>query len=142
MAGKAALTLILLAGCGWCLTLVARAESARPSQSEAAAESTESVRSLMRDQDRHRRLIAELAVDDQDPDLMKRLALEAERLAGVADSLRTRVNGAEREDLVRDLAIGLVAVVRRSVVTGHPVRAKSLSERLDATCQACHDLPG
>ncbi len=141
MAGRAALTLILLAGCGWCLTLVARAENALSSQPEAAAESTESVRLLMREQDRHRRLIAELVMDDRDPDGMKRIVFEAERLAEVAGSLVTRVDGSGREELVRDLAIRVMAEVRGSVASGGSVCTRVFSERLDTACQACHDLP-
>lgn len=140
MVRRAILTVALLTGCVWCLTLVAHTDRSPPASTDAASSPTASLPSLMQGQARHIEAMSALLARPDTPDRANAVAVEAEllaELAGASGRHRDAVGFRERARALRGAALDLAAEVR-GLKCPDEGRITLLFERLTGTCGACH----
>lgn len=141
MIRRTALTIVLLAGCVWCLTLVARADSgsAAPSGSFKPAASLDG---LMYGQVQHFKAIGKLVKNKNAEDRAERLAMEAQVLAELANVNIYHKDKADYRgwaETLRDTSLELATEAEKKKDADQS-RLESLHKKLKKTCMACHDI--
>ena len=141
MIRRTALTIVLLAGCVWCLTLVARADSEPSSQSDSFKPAA-SIDALMYGQSQHFKTVGQLVKNKSAKDRADRLAMEAEVLAELANVNTFHKDKADYRgwaETLRDTSLELAAEARKKKDADQS-RLESLRKKLKKTCIACHDM--
>ena len=141
MVRRMALTFCLVAGCFWCMTLAARVDSAQPSTMPKTFKPAASVHSLMEGQDRFFVGISQLLGDPGARNRAKRLVVEAELLAELANvntHNRIEADYVEWAGQIRDTAMKLAGEAKKKKGADE-ARMDKLYKQLKATCMACHD---
>ena len=141
MIRRTALTMVLLAGCVWCLTLVARADS-DPSPQSDSFKPAASLDGLMYGQAQHFKTVGQLVRNKNAKDRADRLAMEAEVLAELAN-----VNTFHKDkddyrgwaETLRDTSLELAKEAQKKKDADQS-RLESLHKKLKKTCMACHDM--
>ena len=141
MIRKMALTGCLLAGCFWCLTLAARADSAQKVPPVKVFKPAASLHALMIGQGRQFEAITDLLADKNARNRSGKLAERAELLAelgNVNTFHRTESDYVGWAGELRETALELAreAKKRKDAAEG---RMQDLYKQLKATCIACHD---
>ena len=141
MIRKMTLTLGLVACCVWCLTLVARGDNGKPAGTPAPFKPVASLHSLMEGQDMHFSAIGVLLDQPDAKNRGKRLIVEAELLAELANvNMLTR----DKEDYrgwaseVRGMSLDLARLAKKGD-GGSEKEMKLLYRKLNKTCLRCHD---
>ena len=140
MVRRVVLTVVLLGGCVWCVTLVARAGNGRAASAETATRSPASLRSLMNGQAQHLETIGALLADPNAEDRAKRLVIEAELLAELARASGPLLKGIDHHDraLEHRAATRELAVEARRTDPSDPGRIAALHQKVAASCTGCH----
>ena len=141
MIRRTALTMVLLAGCVWCLTLVARADSgsaAPPGSFKPVA----SLEGLMYGQKHHFKAMSKLVKNRNAKNRGERLALEAQVLAELANVNTYHKDKADYRgwaETLRDTSLELATEAEKKKDADQS-RLESLRKKLKKTCVACHDM--
>ncbi len=140
MVRRVVLTVVLLGGCVWCVTLVARAGNGRAASAETTARSAASLRSLMNGQARHLEAIGALLDDPSAEDRAKRLVIEAELLAELARASDPHLEESDHHNRAAEhrAATRELAAEARRTDPSDPDRITALREKVAASCTGCH----
>ena len=141
MVRRTALTIVLLAGCVWCLTLVARADS-DPGPPSDSFKPAASIDALMYGQSHHFKELGQLVKNKNAKDRADRLAMEAEVLAELANVNSFHKDKADYRgwaETLRDTSLELATEARKKKDADQS-RLESLHKKLKKTCMACHDM--
>ena len=140
MVRRVVLTVVLLGGCVWCVTLVARAGNGWAASAEATARSAASLRSLMNGQAQHLEKIEALLDDPRVEDRAKRLVVEAELLAELARASAPHLEESDHHNRVAKhlAATRELAAEARRTDPSDLERIAALHEKVTASCTGCH----
>jgi cytochrome c556 len=142
MVRRMALTVVLLAGCVWCLALVRRADSAPSASGDGLFKPVASVNGLMTGQMLAFKQLQQSLNGKKGPDRPKAIQLTSEALAELANV--NTYNG-EKDDYrgwagqLRDTALELAGEAKKKD-NADEAKMKSLLAKLEATCKSCHDV--
>jgi hypothetical protein len=141
MVGKMALTVVLFAGCIWCLALVTTADSAPSASAGGPYKPVASVHGLMTGQMLAFKQLQAFLTRKKDAERPRTIQLTSEALAEMAN-VNTYLN--EKEDYrtwagqLRDTAMELAGEAKKKDKADED-KMKSLFTKLEATCNSCHD---
>ena len=141
MIRRTALTIVLLAGCVWCLTLVARADSDTHPPSDSFKPAA-SISGLMYGQAHHFKIVGQLVKNKNAKDRADRLAMEAQVLAELANVNIYHKDKADYRgwaETLRDTSLELATEAEKKKDADQS-RLESLHKKLKKTCMACHDI--
>lgn len=141
MIRRTALTMTLLAGCVWCLTLVARADDG-PGAASGTFKPAADLHALMYGQVQHFKAMGKLVQDANAPDRAERLAKEAGVLAELANVNIHHKNKADYQTWarqLRDTSLEFAAEASKEKDADQS-RLESLHKKIKNTCVACHDM--
>jgi hypothetical protein len=136
-----ALTVVLFAGCIWCLALVTTADSAPSAPGGGPYKPVASVRGVMTGQMLAFKQLQTSLAGTKDVDRPVAIQLTSEALAELAN-VNTYNN--EKEDYrgwagqLRDTAMELAGEAKKKDNADED-KMKSLLAKLEATCKSCHD---
>jgi len=141
MMRRMALTVVLFAGCIWCLALVTTANSAPSAPAGGSFKPVASVRGLMIGQMLAFKQLQTSLTGKKDAERAGAIQLTSEALAELAN-VNTYNN--EKEDYrgwagqLRDTALELAGEAKKKDMADED-KMKSLLTKLEGTCQSCHD---
>ena len=141
MVRRMALTVVLFAGCIWCLALVTTADSAPSASAAGPYKPVASVHGLMTGQMLVFKQLQTSLTGKKDADRPRAIQLASEALAELAN-VNTYNN--EKEDYrtwagqLRDTAIELAGEAKKKDKADED-KMKSLFANLEGTCKSCHD---
>ncbi len=141
MVRRMALTVVLFAGCIWCLALVTTADSAPSAPGGGPYKPVASVRGVMTGQMLAFKQLQTSLAGTKDVDRPVAIQLTSEALAELAN-VNTYNN--EKEDYrgwagqLRDTAMELAGEAKKKDNADED-KMKSLLAKLEATCKSCHD---
>jgi len=141
MVRKMALTVVLFAGCIWCLALVTTANSAPSAPAGGPYKPVASVHGLMTGQMLAFKQLQTSLTGKKDADRPRTIQLTSEALAELAN-VNTYNN--EKEDYrtwagqLRDTALELAGEAKNKDKADEG-KMKSLFAKLEGTCNSCHD---
>jgi len=139
MARRMALTVVLFAGCVWCLALATRAESGEPAP---AFKPVCDVDAVMTGQGLVFKELKNAITVSKDPKRPKHIAHLAEALAELSN---VNIYHAEKDDYrkfatdLRDTALALAAAAETEPAPDEE-KMKTLLGTLKTTCDSCHDI--
>jgi len=143
MVRRLVLTAGLLVGCFSCFMLVTRADSAQSTASAAPPfKPVASVHSLMEGQGAYFKQISEALANPAAKRRAEDIFQGAEMLAELAN---VNTYNSEKEDYrrfagrLRDTSLELAAEAKKKKDAGED-KMRSLHQKLEATCKACHDV--
>jgi len=131
----------LLAGCVWCLTLVARADDG-PAVAPDSFKPVAPLKALMYGQLQHFKAMGQLVGNEKAKDRAVRLAMEAGVLAELAN---VNIHHKDKSDYqswarqLRDTSLEFAAEAEKAEGADQS-RLESLHQKLKNTCTACHDM--
>lgn len=141
MVRRMALTVVLFAGCIWCLALVTRADSAPSAPAGGPYKPVASVHGLMTGQMLAFKQLQTSLNGKKDADRPRAIQLASEALAELAN-VNTYNN--EKEDYrtwagqLRDTAMELAGEAKKKDQADEN-KMKALFVKLEGTCNSCHD---
>lgn len=141
MMRKMALTVVLLAGCIWCLALVTTANSAPSAPAGGTYKPVASVHGLMAGQMLAFKQIQTSLNGKKDADRPRIIQLTSEALAELAN-VNTYIK--DKDDYrgwagqLRDTAMELAGEAKKKD-TANEDKMKSLFAKIEGTCNSCHD---
>ena len=141
MVRRMALTVVLFAGCVWCLALVTTAQSAPSAPSGGPFKPVASVHGLMTGQALAFKQLQASLTGKKEADRPRAIQLTSEALAELANV--NTYNG-EKDDYrgwagqLRDTALELAGEAKKKDQADED-KMKSLLAKLEATCKSCHD---
>jgi len=141
MVRRMALTVVLFAGCIWCLALVTTADSAPSTPAGVPYKPVASVHGLMTGQMLAFKQIQTSLTGKKDAERPRAIQLTSEALAELAN-VNTYNN--EKEDYrtwagqLRDTALELAGEAKKKDRADED-KMKSLFAKLEGTCKSCHD---
>jgi len=141
MVRKMALTVVLFAGCIWCLALVTTADSAPSAPAGEPYKPVASVHGLMTGQMLAFKQLKTSFTGKKDADRPRAIQLSSEALAELAN---VNTYNSEKEDYrtwagqLRDTAMELAGEAKKKDQADED-KMKSLFAKLEGTCNSCHD---
>lgn len=141
MARRMALTIVLLAGCVWCLVLATRAESGEPAPA-APFKPVAAVDGVMTGQGLVFRELKNAVAVSKSPTRPKEIAHLSEALAELSN---VNIYHAQKDDYrkwateLRDTALQLAAEAEKKP-SPDEAKLKTLLGALEKTCNTCHDV--
>lgn len=141
MVRKMALTVVLFAGCIWCLALVTTAQSAPSPPSGGPYKPVASIHGLMTGQALAFKQLQASLTGKKEADRPRAIQLTSEALAELANV--NTYNGEKDEyrgwaAQLRDTALELAGEAKKKDQADED-KMKSLLAKLEATCKSCHD---
>lgn len=141
MVRNVTITACFLAACVWCMAMASRADSSEPSTPKAF-QPVASVQALMNGQGMLFKELNDMLRNPNAPRRSNRIATAAEVLAELAN---VNTLHAEKQDYtdwatqLRELSLDLSREAKKGA-DADEARITALMQRLQGTCQACHDV--
>lgn len=141
MMRRMALTVILFAGCIWCLVPVTTADSAPSAPAGGPYKPVASVHGLMTGQMLAFKQLQTTMNGNKDPDRPRMIQMTSEALAELANVntyLKDKDDYRGWAGQLRDTAMELAAEAKKKD-TADESKMKSFFDKIEKTCNACHD---
>lgn len=141
MVRRMALTVCLLGSCVWCMGLVTRADGTATAQAVAQFKPVASVGALMHGQLSFFKKISKSLESPASEDRNHELEHAAEVLAELANVNRLNKDKEDYRGWATDLRETALELAREAakLTAADDVRMKKLTQKMKASCTACHD---